>query len=142
MDGPRRWRVWPDGEAVIGDEVVPVVSRQAMVEAIMDGESFLARSGGVLTVMVGRKRTAFEGEAVTTGAVVEWKPSARAVQPDPEPESDVLPQTEPPENDRVVDGQTGEEFHVEAVEQPSAEPDGFDTSRLEEEDVSALEGAR
>lgn len=71
-------QVRPDHEVLIGDEIVGVVSRDAIVRAIMDGESMLHFSGGILTVLVTRKRTPLEGEAVTTGAIVEWKDGARA----------------------------------------------------------------
>lgn len=76
--GVRRVRVRPDHEVLIGDEIVGVCSREAIVQAIMDGESMLHFSGGILTVAVTRKRTTVVGEAVTTGAIVEWKDGVRA----------------------------------------------------------------
>lgn len=136
----RRWAVHPDS-TVITDTYgeIPCVSRQAMVEAIMDGEAFLARTGGMLVVTVGRQPTDLPGEAVTTHAVVEWRDSARAVLEEerptqvlPEPAPAAQPAPEPP----AADGDGLEE--AAAAHAPVAEPDGFDTSQLEEEDVSSI----
>jgi hypothetical protein len=114
----RRWSVSPDH--VIDTETygeVPAVSRQAMVEAIMDGEAMLARTGGILIVHVGRHPTDLPGEAITTHAVVEHRDGARAQVEQPAPVAEPEP-VEP--------------------EEPAASPDGFDHSQLEEEDLSSI----
>lgn len=91
----RRWGVPPDTSIITQQHgEIPCVSRQAMIEAIMDGEAMLARSGGILEVVVQRHPTDLAGEAVTTGAVVSWKAgvSATLEQPRPAP----APAPEPP----------------------------------------------
>lgn len=134
----RRWAVHPDTTVIThayGE--IPCVSRQAMVEAIMDGEAFLARTGGMLVVTVGRQPTDLPGEAVTTHAVVEWRDSARAVLEEERP-TQVLPEPEPPEPVEERDEALVEGMQQAAVAHVPAEPDGFDRSKLEEEDVSSL----
>ena len=78
----RRWAVRPD-QVIWTDAYgeIECVSRQAMAEAIMDGESLLARVGGVLEVVTDRRQTGIPGEAVTIGAMVSWKPSPNARPP-------------------------------------------------------------
>lgn len=152
----RRWRVAPDQALQIGDEIVHVVSRSAMVEAIMDGEAFLARSGGMLTVVVGRRQTGFPGEAVTTDALIEWKDGPNAkLRPEhegsllqatgneptrPVPVEPELPPEAPPvaaEPAAVAGLAEAATAHVPADDIG----DGLDPETLEDEDVSALEGA-
>lgn len=69
----RRWQVRPDYAIETQDGPLGVVSRQALVEAIIDGATMLDRAGGVFTVIVGRQATDLAGEMVTTGAIFEWK---------------------------------------------------------------------
>lgn len=123
----RRWAVHPDQTIqtqTYGE--IPCVSREAMVEAIMDGEAFLARTGGILTVTVGRQPTDLPGEAVTTHAVVEWRDSARAQLEPEQPSAAALPGPEPEPEADADDA-----------------PDGLDPAQLEEEDDSSIpEGLR
>lgn len=91
----------------------------------MDGEAFLARSGGVLSVVVQRQPTDVPGEAVTTSAIVEWKPGPNATmrqeppsQPQPAPSAEghmgaaPLEPPEPPQQTR----EQAEAEHRAAVE--------------------------
>lgn len=135
----RRWAVHPDTVVHTEAGTIPCVSRDAMVQAIMDGEAFLARTGGILVVTVGRQPTDLPGEAVTTHAVVEWRDSARATLEEERP-STVLPvpiaepvaTPEPPDDEGLQEAAAA---HVEV--------DGLDPSTLEEEDVSSVpESAR
>jgi hypothetical protein len=83
----RRWRVQPDqAYQITEEEYIGVVSREALTEAILDGIPLLDRAGGVLTVIVGRTKTGYPGEAVTTGAAIQWKSGPRAPS---QPEADV-----------------------------------------------------
>lgn len=147
----RRWRVTPDQALELSDgDVIPMVSRDKLVEAVLDGVSFLDRSGGVLTIIVGREPTDLQGEAVTTNAVVEWKDGPRA-KPQAEAPVTTLPTMEPvaPAVPAVTAATAAEAItpaeadgltearaaHVDDI------GDGLDTATLEEEDASSLEGA-
>jgi hypothetical protein len=82
----RRWRVQPDqAYQITEEEYIGVVSREALTEAILDGIPLLDRAGGVLTVIVGRTKTGYPGEAVTTGAAIQWKSGPRVGRPPPHP---------------------------------------------------------
>lgn len=130
----RRWAVHPDMQIETSEGTIPFVSREALIDAVLDGVAHLDRSGGVLTVMVGRHRTDLEGEAVTTSAVVGWNAGPRAparpeanvklagVESSPEP---VEPETVEPEAEV-------EEALVGAI------PDGLDESTLDDEDLSSI----
>ena len=52
---------------------MPAVSREALVDALMDLAAMLHRAGGVGTIIVGRAPTDVPGESYTTGGIVEWK---------------------------------------------------------------------
>jgi hypothetical protein len=84
----RRWAARPD--QVSGDDGepihIPVVSREAMREAFLDGEALMAQAGGVFTAVSERVRTNVPQEMVTTYAAFEWKDRTDA-RPQPEPEA-------------------------------------------------------
>jgi hypothetical protein len=140
----RRRQVYPDDSGV--------VTREALLEAMIDAATFLDFAGGVLSVVTQRQPTGLPGEMVTTGAVVEWRHDAR-VQPRPEQFEQPTSQTgEPPElpdRPRIVPMSAGQIMReaeasvaldgdtqpVPEAEDAPEEPDGFDYSRLDEEDV-------
>jgi hypothetical protein len=136
----RRRQVYPDESGV--------VTREALLEAMIDAATFLDFAGGVLSVVTQRQPTGLPGEMVTTGAVVEWRHDAR-VQPRPEqfeqePErgiADVVRNGEVVNTVSVEMTETGYPIPETAEPLPEAEasdaenPDGFDHSRLDEEDV-------
>lgn len=149
----RRWRIHPDVQFPVAGEMTAVVSRDALVEGILDGVAMLDRSGGVLTVIVGRTPTELEGEMVTTGAVVEWKNRSDA-KPQPEQPSHVPVVSaglfEPTEPEETVEKQTipyeeptmrdlDEQAVAEALAaEPEPSPDGLDYNTLPDEDVSDI----
>jgi hypothetical protein len=140
MSAPRvrRWAVRPDTSIyteAYGE--IPCVTRDAVVRAIMDGESLLAVTGGILKVMVGRHPTDLPGEAVTTHAVLEWKDGPRATLDDEEPVSSVLPAQPEPEPE-IVEPAPITAANIEVDED---NPDGLELGD-EEEDVTAMEPAR
>jgi hypothetical protein len=119
----RRWQVQPNGTGVL--------SREQLIEALIDGAAILDIAGGVLSCVVGRAPTNLPGEMVMTGAVLEWKDRTDA-KPQPEPAATV---TEAP---AAIPGQLTVEDELEAT----GEPDGFDYSKLEAEDVEEPTPAR
>ena len=128
----RRWQAYPDHEAQIAvaadDGTVELVYAGAVsLEALIDGYVRAAHiqmtMGGIVTCMVGRSRTALEGEAITNSALFEWKDAVKA-RVKPEPEFSVAVASE------------AERETVEAVE--SLEPDGLDPASLDVEDDSAI----
>lgn len=139
----RKWAVRPDQVFELANgEQIAVVSRQALVEALMDGEAMVHRGGGVLTLVVGRHPTDLPGEMVTTGAILEWKDRTDArQQPEHATELFTAPAA-PVEQAGVPVGP----FEDDAPEAPAAPdyasmvpaPDGLDELTLEEEDVSAI----
>lgn len=150
----RIWRVHPDVQVPIDGEWVDAVSRQSLVEGILDGVVMLDRSGGVLTVIVGRTPTELPGEMVTTGAIVQWKNRTDAT-PQPEQATTVpvhsaglFDRTEPdtpvadlPASDEVAESAQGldPEVGMEAYDPPAEpSPDGLDYDALPEEDLSDI----
>lgn len=130
----RRWQVLPDIEFPTREGLIPVVSRGAQVEAVLDAMSMVDRAGGGFSVVAGRAPTGMEGEMVTTGLIVEWR-SRTDAKSVPESHTEVLPETYE-EPDDPADDPT---LHAVAS---SDIGDGLDESLLPEEDESALEGAR
>lgn len=92
----RRW-------VVEADPGTGVVDRQAVVEALMDGEAMVHRAGGTLTMVVQRRATGrVEGEMTTVGALFEWKDRTGEAKPQPEVPAapaavadEVVPEPEP-----------------------------------------------
>lgn len=140
----RRWQVQPDQMFVTrdGDEI-PVVSRGAFVEAVLDAVSLVDRAGGGFSVVAGRMRTGMEGEMVTTGLVVEWRdrtdakpaPEQPAAVPDLSAAHDIAQHgVEPPAGDDPTQYRGGEP--VDDI------GDGLDPATLAEEDESSVETVR
>lgn len=65
----RQWQVQPD---LIDRDGRPVVSLQALQQALIEGAVMVHRAGGNLSLVVGRHPTELQGEMLTTGAVVTW----------------------------------------------------------------------
>ena len=128
----RRWQVQPDPTGIL--------SREALIEALIDGAAILDIAGGTLSVVVGRTPTNLPGEMVMTGAILEWRDR-----------TDAKPQPEVP---APIPGQTTLDEQLEAAPEPApepepevtlngdAEPDGFDYSKLEAEDIEETATAR
>ena len=125
----RRWAVrpQPNGE----------VSRDEVVQALMDGEALLWRAGGVLTVMPHRAETDLDGERATVAVIFEWKDrtdakaqpeqvggaaAATVAPPTPAPSPAVPPATV-------------------AAPVAAGGVDGLDEETLPDEDTAALDGA-
>lgn len=139
----RRWQVHPDVAIPTLQGEVEAVSRETLVEAVLDGIALLDRSGGVLTIVVGRQPTDLPGEMVTTGAVCEWKDRTDA-RPQPEPAQQVTVQV--PGEEELIREMPDPEFSEPPQEETlpldleeATNPDGF--VPLAEEDDSALEPA-
>jgi hypothetical protein len=80
----RRRQVYPDASGV--------VTREALLEAMIDAATFLDFAGGVLSVVTQRQPTGLPGEMVTVGAIVEWRHDAR-VEPKPQQFEQPTPST-------------------------------------------------
>jgi hypothetical protein len=136
----RRWQVHPDETGI--------VSREALISAFIDAAALLDIAGGALTVVTGRAPTGLPGEMVTTGVMLEWRDRTDA-KPQPEAPSTVT--TTPKATGEMVgageveglieaqdaynaETEAGFKYQPEAAA-PAAEPDGFDYSKLEDEDV-------
>jgi hypothetical protein len=123
----RRWQVQPNGTGVL--------SREQLIEALIDGAAILDIAGGVLSCVVGRAPTNLPGEMVMTGAVLEWKDRTDA-KPQPEPAATVTESAADPDPEAIP----GQLTVDDALE--TGEPDGFDYSKLEAEDVEEAEPVR
>jgi hypothetical protein len=120
----------------LGD--IPTVSREAIVNALMDGEAMLAMAGGVLEVVVERAETGVPDERVTVAALIRWKdrtdakPQPERTEPVQAPAAAAPPAPEPEVEAEPVPPDVG-------VEQLVTVPDdGLDLSTLEEEDLSSI----
>jgi hypothetical protein len=124
----RRWQVQPDPTGIM--------SREALIEALVDGAAILDIAGGTLSVVVGRAPTNLPGEMVMTGAVLEWRDRTDA-KPQPEAPAPIPGQT-------ALDEQLepAPEPEPEVVQNGAAEPDGFDYGKLEAEDAEEPTPAR
>lgn len=76
----RQWQVQPD---LLTQDGLPVVSLQALQQALLEGVTMVHRAGGNLSLVVGRHPTDLQGEMLTTGAVVTWMDRTDA-KPQPE----------------------------------------------------------
>lgn len=138
----RRRQVYPDASGV--------VTREALLEAMIDAATFLDFAGGVLSVVTQRQPTGLPGEMVTVGAIVEWRHDAR-VEPKPQ-QFEQATQPDFTEAKLPVTAEQQQAMIREATEQIKAEDalvaqadaladvdpaDGFDYSQLDEEDVEA-----
>lgn len=138
----RSWAVRPDARGV--------VTREMLIEAFVDAATMLDLAGGTLEVVVGRAATGVPNEMYMTGAVLMWKDRTDAkaqaevaVQVTPEPEPLVELQSEANEvaEERIDLGKDKRDREANLKSQilagePVKDPaDGFDFSKLEEEDV-------
>lgn len=147
----RSWAVRPDETGT--------VSRQALVDAFVDAATILDLAGGCLEVVVGRAPTNVPGEMVMTGAVLCWKDRTDA-KAQPEVAQAVVPLAVAPPAEPVNE-EAKAQFMAEmdaidadlkrtepaSNDQPESEPvgpepDGFDYSKLEEEDIEEPAVAR
>jgi hypothetical protein len=109
---------------------IAVVSMEAQAQAVLDGLTAQNRLGGYLAIQSERAPTEVPGEMVTTFLLVTWQDR-----------TDAKPQ---PEVQAPIPGQTTVDEQLAAVEapDPAAEPDGFDYSKLEAEDVEEPQTSR
>lgn len=138
----RPWGIRPDPET-------GVLSREALIQGLIDAATLLDIAGGCLQVVVGRAATDMPGEMVMTGAALTWQDRTDATAAPEQPVTVTPPEAhteieEEPEHDRWVNTETGEELTVTAVESiettygptPSDDnPDGFDLAAMPEEDL-------
>lgn len=131
----RRWQVQPDETGTI--------SREALIGALIDGAVMLDIAGGVLNVVVGRAPTNLHGEMLMTGAVLQWQDRTDA-KPQAEAPVSVTREAQPASRDHDAAEETAHlRTHTEAgpirTEPPAAPAvdgsDGFDYSKLEDEDI-------
>jgi hypothetical protein len=126
----RRRQVFPDESGT--------VSREALLEAMIDCATFLDFAGGTLSVVVQRAPTVLPGEMVTVGAVVEWRHDAR-VQPRPEQFEQPTAEAQHVEDQRnaALMEADPETAALAGIATPDGEdnPDGFDYSKLAPEDI-------
>lgn len=74
----------PDSTQVcVGGREVPIVSRQTIVDAAIEGIVALELTGGYISIAVGRRDTGFPNEKVTHEAVVTYQDRGAAA---PQPE--------------------------------------------------------
>ena len=134
----RPWAVRPDQEN-------GVLSREALIAALVDAATMLDIAGGCLEVVVGRAPTDVPGEMVMTGAMLCWKDRTDA-KPQREPEVQVTPEFDP----RAA-GQNAVEKHADALQRlgtdddfrdppvddgANVDPDdGFNYTAMPEEDI-------
>jgi hypothetical protein len=109
---------------------IAVVSMEAQAQAVLDGLTAQNRLGGYLAIQSERAPTEVPGEMVTTFLLVTWQDR-----------TDAKPQ---PEVQAPIPGQTTVDEQLAATEapDPAAEPDGFDYSKLEAEDVEEPQTSR
>lgn len=132
----RPWAVRPDQ----GD----VLSREALISALIDAATMLDIAGGCLEVVVGRMPTGVPGEMVMTGAMLCWrdrtdaKPQAeQAVQVVPAPVEQMVADAEPKlplteDEKEAILAEAREQIGDSAMIDPD---DGFDYSKLPDEDL-------
>lgn len=129
----RRWLVQPDTIKDTQFGPLPVVSREAFVDSVLDAVSLCDRAGGGFTVFCSRERTDVEHEMVTTAVMVEWRDRTDAK---PQPERPVQAAPAPP----LPEDPEPEELEAALVGAPA---DGLDERALPEEDLSEIpESAR
>lgn len=134
----RRWQVHPDETGQ--------VSREALIGALIDAAAILDIAGGTLSVVTGRAPTGLPGEMVMTGAILEWRDRTDA-KPQPEQASSVTPEQKRDDFAAEIEqtsAEVGEALDQvdEAIQGSDANPDGFDYSKLADEDVEEPEMAR
>lgn len=146
----RKWAVRPDQGQML--------SREALIGALVDGATMLDIAGGVLEVVVGRVPTDVPGEMVMTGAVICWKDRTDArvqaetpqtVVPAPrltdEAREAVVREAPTPEHGQAEIARIEYDAAQQAVVDLSPEvdeADGFDYSRLDAEDIEEAPVAR
>jgi hypothetical protein len=115
----RRFAIEPDTVAQTEEGPQPAVSLQAVTNALCELAVLLHRSGGTGSVVTMRKRTLLPGEAVTTGAVVEWRDRTDA-KPQPERITEATNGSPPDAPARAIE--SVEDTIVVVPEQPPKEP--------------------
>lgn len=129
----RPWAVRPDQEN-------GVLSREALIAALVDAATMLDIAGGCLEVVVGRAPTDVPGEMVMTGAMLCWKDRTDA-RPQQEARVQVTPMPEPEmvgpgELDGLTEAQDEKNRAFGADDGSNVDPDdGFNYTAMPEEDV-------
>jgi hypothetical protein len=113
---------------------IAVVSMEAQAQAVLDGLTAQNRLGGYLAIQSERAPTEVPGEMVTTFLLVTWQDRTDA-KPQPEVQAPIPGQT-------TVDEQLATAAEPLEPPDPSTEPDGFDYSKLEAEDVEEPQTSR
>jgi hypothetical protein len=113
-----------------------MVSREELVQALMDGESMCWRAGGTLSMVTMRAATDVPGEMVTVGVMFEWKDRTDA-RPQPEVPSEPIAETAPPPAREPAEA--APEPAADGELSPPADAAAF--ADLPEEDVSSIEPA-
>lgn len=140
----RRWQVHPDMQIETQRYgLIPVVSRQLIDQAFLDGAAMVAAAGGGFTAFPHRHPTDLDHEMVTVSLMCEWRDRTDAK---PQPEPAVAPQPEPEEEPQAVfppaDAEevaaTVDDGAEIVVEGDSVNPDGFDYTTLEDEDLESV----
>lgn len=115
----RVWQAEQDMQIEEPAGMVPVVSQQSLVKAVVDGAIMLDRAGGTLSVVLVRHPTQMPGEMLTQAAFVEWKDrtDAKAQAEVADPFADGAPQTSVTTTAvaQVVEGPVEEEQAAEEV---------------------------
>lgn len=133
----RRRQVLPDENGI--------VTLEALTGALIEAASWLDFAGGCLTVQLERRPTGLPGEMVTVGALVTWLDRTDA-KPQPEqqqgfkyqPEAEQSVASPPEDEDRGPTEIPDPELERLGLAEPDIDPsDGFDYSKLEDEDVES-----
>lgn len=128
----RPWAVRPDQEN-------GVLSREALIAALVDAATMLDIAGGCLEVVVGRAPTDVPGEMVMTGAMLCWKDRTDA-KPQQEARVQVTPEPieEDPPNVAALKAEIRQAVDevLEPDDRSNRDPDDdFDYGAMPEEDV-------
>lgn len=162
----RRQQIHPDQMyPTVTYGAIPIISKEALQEAMAEAAAFVDFAGGTLTLVTERHPTDAPSEMVTIRAMIEWKdrtdarpqPEERAElaavvdpeivdEPDLEPELEVEEEEHP--NPAIMPfAHVGPPGEPEVGEEPAAPApvdelpppaDGLDPDELEDEDLSAI----
>lgn len=132
---------------------IPIISREALVEAMAEAGTWVDFAGGTVTLVVKRHPTDAPNESVTVAAMIQWKDRTDA-RPQPEPVDELAPAPDGDDQAEAAEPPLMPFEHVASTEEAEPEPglfertvpvvgddgvgDGFDESELPEEDDSEI----